>query len=48
MATLTDRIRAFLRSPRGQRLAGQARAELTKPENQRRIRQLLGRVRRRG
>lgn len=48
MATLADRVRTFLRSPRGQRLVHQARAELTRPDRQRRIRQLLGRLRRRG
>jgi hypothetical protein len=48
MTTITDRIRAFLRSPQGQRLARQARDQLSKPDNQRRLRQLAQRLRRRG
>ena len=47
MATIIDRIRAFLRSPQGQRLPGQARDQLRKPDNQRRLRQLAQRLRQR-
>jgi hypothetical protein len=47
MATIAERIRAFLRSPQGQRLARQARDQLSKPENQRRLRQLAQRLRQR-
>jgi hypothetical protein len=45
--TVIERLRAFLRSPQGQRLARQARDQLSKPENQRRLRQLAQRLRQR-
>jgi hypothetical protein len=45
MASMTDRLRDFLRSPRGQRLAQQGRTQLNKPENQRRLQQLANRLR---
>ncbi|MGN9776437.1 hypothetical protein ACTMS0_11785 [Micromonospora sp. H33] len=48
MATMVDRIRTFLQNPQGQRLTGQARDQLNKPDNQRRLRQLAQRLRRRG
>jgi hypothetical protein len=48
MTTIVDRVRAFLRSPQGQRLARQARDQLRKPDNQRRLRDLVDRLRRRG
>lgn len=48
MATITDRIRAFLRSPQGRRLVDRAQQELRKPDNQRRLRDLATRLRRRG
>ncbi|GIF77380.1 hypothetical protein [Asanoa siamensis] len=48
MATIADRIRDFLRSPRGQRLVQQGRTQLQKPENQRRLQQLANRLRSRG
>jgi hypothetical protein len=47
MATIAERLRAFLRSPQGQRLTRQARDQLSKPENQRRLRQLAQRLRQR-
>jgi hypothetical protein len=45
MATIADRIRDFLRSPRGQRLVQQGRTQLNKPENQRRLQELANRLR---
>jgi hypothetical protein len=47
MATIIERIRAFLRSPQGQRLTRQARDQLRKPDNQRRLRQIAQRLRQR-
>lgn len=44
MATLAQRIGAFLRSPQGQRLVDQGRRQLAKPENQRRLRGLFTRL----
>ncbi|MCW2881566.1 MAG: hypothetical protein JWQ95_5666 [Sphaerisporangium sp.] len=44
---IIDRIRAFLRSPKGQRLTQQAREQLNKPENKRRLRDLARRLRQR-
>ena len=41
MPTLTQRLRTFLTSPRGQRLIAQGQRQLAKPENQRRLRQAL-------
>jgi hypothetical protein len=43
MATITQRIRAFLNSPRGRQLADQGRRQLAKPENQQRLRGLMAR-----
>jgi hypothetical protein len=40
---IIDRI--FLRSPKGQRLTRQAREQLNKPENKRRLRDLTRRLR---
>jgi hypothetical protein len=48
MATIIDRIRAFLRGPQGERLIRQAGEQLRKPDNQRRLRQLAQRLRQRG
>jgi hypothetical protein len=48
MATMSDRIRDFLRSPRGQRLVQQGRTQLNKPENQRKLQQLANKLRGRG
>ncbi|WP_433064075.1 hypothetical protein [Dactylosporangium sp. CS-033363] len=48
MPTIADRIRRFLSSPQGQRLVSRAQVELRKPENRRRLQQVVSRVRRRG
>jgi hypothetical protein len=45
MATLQQRIRAFLASPQGKRLIAEGQRQLAKPENQRRLRQLVNRFR---
>ncbi|MEV4620442.1 hypothetical protein AB0J74_17265 [Asanoa sp. NPDC049573] len=42
---MADRLRDFLRSPRGQKLVRQGQAQLSKPENQRRLQQLANRLR---
>ncbi|MCW3839640.1 hypothetical protein ONA70_05970 [Micromonospora yasonensis] len=42
--SLMQRIRTFLRSPRGQQLVERGRRELAKPENQQRLRQLATRL----
>ena len=44
MATITQRIQAFLSSPRGRQLADQGRRQLAKPENQQRLRSLFTRL----
>ncbi|MCO8275138.1 hypothetical protein M1L60_31615 [Actinoplanes sp. TRM 88003] len=44
MATLAQRVRAFLQSPKGQQLVDQGRRQLAKPENQRRLRGLFTRL----
>ncbi|WP_249999328.1 hypothetical protein [Actinoplanes sp. M2I2] len=41
MATLAQRVRAFLQGPQGRRLVDQGRRQLAKPENQRRLRDLF-------
>jgi hypothetical protein len=41
MPTLTQRLRTFLTSPRGQRLIAQGQRQLAKPENQQRLRKAL-------
>ena len=41
MASLVQRLQMFLRTPQGQRLLQQGRAQLAKPENQARARRLL-------
>jgi hypothetical protein len=46
MATIVERIRAFLRGPQAQRLIRQARDQLSKPDNKRRLRQIVQRLRR--
>ncbi|WP_430785888.1 hypothetical protein [Actinoplanes sp. G11-F43] len=48
MASITQRIQAFLHSPRGRQLAEQGRRQLAKPENQQRIKGLLARLQGRG
>jgi hypothetical protein len=45
MATLQQRIRAFLSSPQGKRLIEQGERQLAKPENQRRLRDMITRFR---
>jgi hypothetical protein len=47
MATLAQRIRAFLGSPQGKRLIAQGQAQLAKPENQRKLKGLLSRLQKR-
>ncbi|MBU2668218.1 hypothetical protein KOI35_32375 [Actinoplanes bogorensis] len=44
MASIADRIRQFLRSPKGQQLVNRAQAEMRKPENKRRLSQLSNRA----
>ena len=41
MASLSQRLRAFLASPHGRRLVEQGQRQLARPENQRKLRQLL-------
>jgi hypothetical protein len=41
MPTLTQRLRTFLTSPKGQRLIAQGQRQLAKPENQQRLRKAL-------
>lgn len=43
--SLSDKIKSFASSPQGRRLVDKGRTELSKPENQRRLRGLLGRLR---
>jgi hypothetical protein len=45
MATMQQRLRAFLSSPQGKRMIAEGRKQLAKPENQRKLRQLLARFR---
>jgi len=45
MATLSERLRAFLRSPRGKRLIEQGQRQLVKPENQQKARKLIDKLR---
>lgn len=47
MASLTQRIKSFISSPRGQKLIDQGRRELAKPSNQQKLRQLVARFTRR-
>ncbi|HTF09231.1 MAG TPA: hypothetical protein VK659_13755 [Asanoa sp.] len=42
---MADRLRDFLRSPRGQQLMQKGRTQLNKPENQHRLQQLANRLR---
>jgi hypothetical protein len=44
MATITQRLQKFLRSPQGQRLVQQGQRQLAKPENQARLRKVLARL----
>ena len=45
MPTLAQRLRTFLNSPQGKRLIAEGQRQLAKPENQRRLRQLVTRFR---
>jgi hypothetical protein len=45
MATLQQRIRAFLNSKQGKRLIAEGQQQLAKPENQRRLREMITRFR---
>jgi hypothetical protein len=45
MATMQQRLRAFLSSPQGKRMIAEGQRQLAKPENQRKLRQLLARFR---
>jgi hypothetical protein len=47
MASFTARIRAFFSGPQGKRLVAEGQRQLAKPENQRKLRQLLARLQRR-
>jgi hypothetical protein len=44
---LSDRIRKFMQSPQGRKLIETGQRELAKPENQRRLRQLAARLKKR-
>jgi hypothetical protein len=44
MPTLSQRISKFLSSPQGQRVITQGRQQLAKPENQQKLRRLLGKL----
>jgi hypothetical protein len=44
MPTMSQRLRAFLSSPQGRRLIEQGHRQLAKPENQRKLRDLLTRL----
>jgi hypothetical protein len=48
MATITQRIQAFLSSPKGRQITEQGRRQLAKPENQQKLRGLLARFQGRG
>ena len=45
MASLMQKLRTFLSSPQGKRAISEGRRQLAKPENQRKLRQLLARFR---
>jgi hypothetical protein len=44
MASPSQRLRAFLASPQGRRLVEQGQRQLARPENQRKLRQLLAKL----
>jgi hypothetical protein len=44
MASLMNRIKTFVNSPRGQKLIDQGQQELAKPENQRKLKQLAAKL----
>lgn len=41
---ISDKIRSFVQSPKGRQAIARGRQELSKPENQRKLRTLLNRV----
>jgi hypothetical protein len=43
VASISQRIRAFLQSPQGRQVIERGRRELAKPDNQRKLRDLVGR-----
>lgn len=45
MPTLSERVREFLRSPRGRRLIEQGKEQLAKPENQKKAKRMLTKLR---
>jgi hypothetical protein len=45
MTPLIQRIRAFLDSPQGKRAITQGRQQLARPENQQKLKRLLGKLR---
>lgn len=45
MPTLSQRLQKFLASPQGKRLVAQGQQQLAKPENQRRLRQIVSKLR---
>jgi hypothetical protein len=47
MATLVEKLRAFLGGPQGRRMVTEGRRQLSKPENQHKLRQFLDRLRNR-
>lgn len=44
MASIINRLMAFARTPKGQRVIAQAQRELSKPSNQQRLRKLSSRL----
>ncbi|HLL69727.1 MAG TPA: hypothetical protein VK453_29035 [Micromonosporaceae bacterium] len=47
MASIVQRLKAFLSSPSGQRAVERGRRELSKPQNQQKLRQLAARFNKR-
>jgi hypothetical protein len=45
MATLVQKLRTFLSGPQGRRLITEGQKQLAKPENQRKLREVLARLR---
>lgn len=43
MASITQRLAAFLRSPQGQKMVDRGRRELAKPGTQQKLRRIVGR-----
>ena len=44
MTSLIERVRAFLRSPQGNRAIVRGQQQLAKPENQQKLKHLLGKL----